>query len=116
VTHSPASDPVSLCRVAVASRRLASCSMTTRQPPDPAGEWLTVDQSAYLQRARIRPGTVRGVSASKGRYGAQERYARSVDGYVPGLDEVDRLHELGWNDTTIAQALGIHLSNVAGAG
>jgi hypothetical protein len=124
--------------------------MTARQPPDLAGEWLTIDQAAayvglsasgfhgladgedievrrrgrrpgvlkadldaYLQRARIRPGTVRGVSTSKGRYEAHERYARSVDGYVPGLDEVDRLHELGWNNTTIAQALGIHFSNVS---
>jgi hypothetical protein len=25
-----------------------------------------------------------------------------VDGYVPGHAEVEKLHELGWNDATIA--------------
>jgi hypothetical protein len=125
-------------------------TVTPRKPPDPAGDWLTVDQAAayaglstsgfrglaeaenldvrrrgrrpgvlradldaYLERARIQPGTITGVSTSKGRYEAHERYARDVDGYVPGLAEVDRLHGLGWNDTAIAHALGMHFSNVS---
>jgi site-specific recombinase XerC len=33
---------------------------------------------------------------------------------VLGLAEVDRLHELGGNDTTMAQAVGIHFSRSAG--
>jgi hypothetical protein len=145
-----ASDPAPPCRVAVASCRLPSCSMTVRQPPDPAGEWLTVDQAAayiglsaagfrrlatvedlevrrrgrrpgvlradldaYLHRARVQPGTVRGASISKERYQALEPFARDVAGYVPGLAAVDRLHQLGWTDATIAVSLGIHFSKVS---
>jgi hypothetical protein len=50
---------------------------------EPGG--LRADLDAYLDRARLRPGAVRGVRTSKGHYETHERYARSVDGNVLGL-------------------------------
>jgi hypothetical protein len=74
-----------------------------------------VDVDAYLERARIQPGAVAGGRrAGPSYFRAHEPYARGIDAEVPGLAEVNRLRdELGWSDAIIANALGIHFSNVS---
>jgi hypothetical protein len=60
--------------------RISKCGVMGVEPGG-----LRADLDAYLDRARLRPGAVRGVRTSKGHYETHERYARSVDGNVLGL-------------------------------
>ena len=75
----------------------------------------TPDLDAYLERSRIRPGQVTAGSqiGAEGHGSTPETVRPHSTAYVPGLAEVDRLDQLAWTDTTIAQALPIHLSNVS---
>ncbi len=72
------------------------------------------DLDAYLERARIQPGQVVVGNQLHGRtshlFPASYRTQRAD---LPGVAEVDHLHELGWTDTAIAQALGLHIANVS---
>jgi hypothetical protein len=126
--------------------------VTARKPPDPAGEWLTVDQAAnhlglspsgfralasdeslevrrrgsrpgvrrvdldtYLARARIRPGDIStgGSLDPKPRYEPAEPDVPHVNPDAPGVAEATFLRDqLGWTDADIAEALGLHYSNV----